>query len=121
MYLYYPAFRQAVGVGVVNISLVWMFKHVDGLDMLGGADGVMGKGHRSPAATFWTVSYPMALFPLGRLGSRCQVGHWAVESSAILPVPALNDLLQGSLPIVIHSPPPTPLQFTGLISHLTGA
>lgn len=37
--LYCPAFRQLVGVGVVYISLVWMFKHVDGLDVLGGADG----------------------------------------------------------------------------------
>lgn len=63
----------------------------------------------------------MALFPPGRLGPGCQVGHWAVESSTVLPVPGLNDLLQGCLPIVIHSPPPTPLQFTGLISHLTGA
>lgn len=83
--------------------------------------GAVDKGHRSPAANLWIVSHPMALFPPGRLGPRCQVGHWAVESSTVLSVPGLNDLLQGCLPIVIHSPPPTPLQFTGLMSHLTGA
>lgn len=81
----------------------------------------MGKGHRTPATTLWIVSHPIALFPPGRLGPSCQVGHWAVEFSAVLPVHGRNDLLQGCLAIVIHSPPPTPLQFTGLISHLTGA
>lgn len=120
--MYCPAFRQSTGVGVEYAFLVWMYRHVDGLDGPDGTDGgVMGKGHRFPAATLWTVSQPMALFPPDCLGSRCQVGHWAVESRAVLPLLGLNDLLQGCLPIVIHSPPPTPLQFTGLISHLTGA
>lgn len=37
--MFYPTFRQWTGVGVEYASLVWMFKHVDGLDVLGGADG----------------------------------------------------------------------------------
>lgn len=37
--VYCPAFRQSTGVGVEYASLVWMFKHVDGLDVLGGANG----------------------------------------------------------------------------------
>lgn len=36
--VYCPAFRQ-FGVGVEYASLVWMFELVDGLDVLGGADG----------------------------------------------------------------------------------
>lgn len=36
--VYCPAFRQSTGVGVEYASLVWMFKHIDGLDVLSGAD-----------------------------------------------------------------------------------